>query len=783
MLDRKLLRDLWQLRGQVISIALVVASGIAAFVASLSTYDSLRWLQQSYYDSARFARVFVQLRRAPASLQARLLEIPGVAEAETSISFDVMLDLPGAVEPVVGRMVALPERGVPRLNRLALRAGNWVETRDSNQVLVSEAFANARKLKPGDQLDAVLNGKRERLHIVGIALSPEYIFTHGPGGGAEGTFGVLWIGRQRLASAFNMEGAFNRIALRLSRGASEAVVIHALDRLLEPYGSTGAHGRDEQISHQALTQEINEQKVFGTVLPSVFLGVAVFLLNVVLSRQIGVQRNQIAALKALGRPNWQIGSHYLKFVLITVAIGIVIGVAAGAYLGRLLTELYAQFFRFPQFTYRMQLWIPLVASALSLVAAAAGALHALLRVVRLPAAEAMRPPSPPSFRATLMERLGFERFYSPRARMVVRDIERRPARAVLTVFGIACAIAILISGTWWGDAIDYMLEVELRLRERQDVSLVMAEATSSSGFYDLSHLPGVLRAEADRFAAVRLRNGQYSYRTSITGLSADSQMRQLLDRKLRSVPLPDEGLVLNARLARRLGLRLGDPVLVEMLQGARTKRSVPVTGLVEEMMQMQAYMERGALNRLLGEGDAISGVRIALDGGARLAFFQAMKNTPRAAAVVELDPIIRNFRETSARNILVFTSILTVLAGTIAVGVVYNQSRIALAERAWELASLRVLGFTRSEVSGLLLAEFALELLLALPLGWLSGYWLSFGIVKLIEHETFEIPLVITAHTYAYASLVVILAGVASALLVRRRIDRLDLVGVLKARE
>lgn len=783
MLRRKLARDLWQLKGQVITIALVVAAGVSAFTASLSTYESLRWLQASYYDSARFAHVFAQVKRAPNPLAERLLDIPGVAEAATTITFDVLLDLPEVIEPMVGRMIALPAHGEPRMNRLSLMAGRWIDAPESNQVLVSETFARARGLRPGDSLHALLNGRRERLQVVGIVLSPEYILPVRVGLADEKSFGIFWIGRKRLAAAYDMEGAFNQVALRLARDASEGRVIEAVDRLLAPYGSTGAHGRDEQMSHRALTQEINEQRVFGIVLPSVFLGVAVFLLNVVLSRQIGTQRGQIAALKALGRPDWEIGLHYLQFVAVIVLLGAVLGVATGAWLGRALTQLYSQYFHFPHFEYRLAAWIPLTAIAAALVAAAAGALRALLRVVRLPPAEAMRPPSPPTFRPTVAERIGLGHLYSPAVRMIVRDMERRPARAVFTTLGVAASLAILISGTWWRDAIDYLLEIEFRMRERQHVGLQLVEVASSRALYDFRQLPGVLQAEPDRQAAVRLHAGHRSYRTSLIGLAPDAQMRPLLDARLRDVALPPEGIVLNQRLARRLHLGPGDPVRLEFLQGRRGEFTVPVAGLVDEKMGMQAYMDRAAMNRLLQEGDAISGARLRIDPLQREVLFRAVKETPRVAALVEVDPIIRNFRETTARNILVFTGVLTVLAATIAVGVVYNNARIALAERAWELASLRVLGFTRGEVSTLLLGELALEVLLALPLGWLLGYGLAYGMLAATTPEDFEIPLIISMSTYAYATLVVLAAGVASALIVRRRIDRLDLVSVLKTRE
>jgi putative ABC transport system permease protein len=783
MLNRKLLRDLWHIKTQVATIALVVASGVGGFIASLSTYDSLRNLQESYYDRARFAHVFARIKRAPMALETRIAHVPGVAEAETTLSYDVLLDLPGIVEPLTGRIIALPEAGTPRINRLSLMAGRWIDAPDSNQVLVNETFANARKLKPGNRITALLNGKQEQLEITGIVLSPEYIFPGRAGLGDETSFGIFWMGRPRLAAAYNMEGAFNQVALRLAHGASESAVLAELDRALESYGSTGSHGRSEQWSHRALTQEINEQRVFGVVLPAVFLAVAVFLLNVVLNRQIGVQRTQIAALKALGYPDTAIGMHYLKFVLIIVTLGILIGTAVGAWLGRNITDMYAAFFRFPSLDYRIETWIPLAAGGAAVSAAALGAYAALARVMRLPPAEAMRPETPAIFRATLLERLGYGDLYSTRVRMIVRDIERRPLRAGLTTLGIAAAVAILISGTWWRDAIDYLLDVEFRLRERQHVSLEFADPVSSAAIYDLARLPGVLSVEAGRDAQVRLHNGHANFRTTIFGLEPDSQMRKLLDGKLRTVALPEAGIMLNSRLARQLNLRIGDELDIQFLHGERKKVRMRVSAIIEEMMERQAYMNRDVLNRLVGEGDAVSSVRLRLDYAQRDAFFRKIKETPKIAVAVEIEPIISHFRRTSARFILVFTGILSVFASIIAVGVVYNNARIALAERAWELASLRVLGFTRAEVSRLLLSELALELLIALPLGWALGYWLSWGITQLIHTETFELPVIIEPRTYAYATLVTLAAGVVSALIVRQRIDRLDLISVLKTRE
>ena len=783
-LDRKLLRDLANMKGQAFTIALVVAAGIGAFIAQISTYDSLNWSRQTYYETSRFAHVFADVKRAPKAAERQLVELPGVADVETTVVYDVTLDIPEVTEPVIGRMIGLSDSGQPRLNQLFLRQGRLIEAGRGNEVLVSEAFAKARKLKPGDHLAAILNGKREQLRIVGIVLSPEYIFaTRGGVLPDDKGFGIFWMDRERLASAFNMEGAFNHAALRLAPGANEQAVIDALDRLLEPYGALGAHGREDQISNKILSQEINQQKTMSTVFPAIFLGVAAFLLNVVLSRQVATQRSEIAALKALGYADTAIAAHYLKLVLLIVFLGIVMGCVIGALLGYKMTSLYTDFFHFPKLAYRVQPWIPLAAAGISLIAALGGALNTMRSIMRLAPAEAMRPPSPTKFRRMLLERLGLANLLSPQARMIIRTLERRPFRTLLTSFAIACSVAIIVSGTFWGDAIDFLVSVQFNSIERGDAQVVFAEPVTGRAKYEIAHLPGVLFTESARSVPVRLRAGHLSYRTAISGLPETAELRRVLDTHQQPVLLPMEGVLLTDRLATKLNVKPGENIQLEVMEGNRIKRDVLITGVVNDMFGLSAYMDIKALNRLLGEGNAISTVAISLDPSQLNHFNARIKEIPKVATVTFKTTALQSFRETSARNILVFTTIVTAFAAAIAIGVVYNSARIALAERAWELASLRVLGFTRHEVSALLLGELGIELLLAIPFGLWLGYLLSALIVSLTHTETFAIPVIIEAKTYAYAALTTLVAGIASALIVRHRIDQLDLVSVLKTRE
>jgi putative ABC transport system permease protein len=784
-IDRKLLRDLWALKTQVISIALVIACGIGGFIASLSTHDSLKWSREHYYDTARFPHVFAFAKRAPLSLTDRIRAIPGVVEVDTRVVRDAQLSIDGVVPPMIARLIGVDFVHPPGMNRLTLKSGRWPAPDAKGEVVVNQRFLEARHLKLGARANVLMNGKLERMTIVGTALSPEYIYaTRGGGMPDDEWFGVFWIDAKMLAAAFNMEGAFNSVLLRLSSNTSSAATAEALDRILDPYGGLGAVGREDQISHKILSQEINQQRTFGLVLPSIFLLVTAFILNVVLHRQVNAQRGEIAVLKALGYEDRAIAWHYLEFASVIVLLGTVIGIGVGWRLGRAMTALYTDFFHFPVFHFRLLPWVVLTGAGAALASACGGALAAIRSVVRLRAAEALRPPAPAEFRPLLVERLGYGRLFTPAQRMLLRNLERKPVRALLTVAGIAGSVAIILAGTFWTDAVEYFIDVQFNQVQHAPVSVGFAEPLSQAARLELEHLPGVQRAEATRTIAVRLIAGHHYYRTALTGLADDASLQRILDKDLHEWRPVAGGVLLTTRLAERLGVAPGDTLVAEMLEGKRIRAKVRVTGTVRELIGMNAYMRIEELNRLAREGPVISGAGLLVERGEEPRLVEQLKQVPAAAVVIVTRSLLDTFRSTSAKNILFFTTILTAFAATIAVGVVYNNARIQLAERAWELASLRVLGFTRGEVSMLLLGELAIEIAAAIPLGFVAGYWLSWLMIALMQHgELMEFPLVILPGTYLYAGAAVAAAGVASALIVRNRIDHLDLVGVLKTRE
>ncbi len=785
-LDRKLWRDLRQLWSQVLTIALVVASGVAGFLSTFSAWDGLSWSRETYYTQARFADVFASLKRAPVSLLPRIADVPGVAQVQDGVAHGIQVFIPGVQDPIRGRLTAIDPRVPQHLNQVSLRAGHWPsETMASGrlEVLVSAAFAQARRLQPGDTLQALMNGKLQDLTVAGIALSPEFIFAGAGGSPDVHGFGVFWMHRDAVAAAWDMRGAFNQVSVRLAPGARPDEVIDALNQLLAPYGSINAHGREDQLSHRMLNSEIREQQVMGSVLPSIFLLVAAFLLHTVMTRHIGLQREQIAALKALGYDNRHIGAHYLRMVLLIVALGCVLGVALGELLGRWFTTLYTQVFLFPALQHRLRGDVLLGALGLSALVGVLATAQAIRAAVRLPPAEAMRPPAPGRYRRSWLEHTAVSAWLGPGQRMVLRHMQRHPWRSGLTVAGLASSVAIVITGSFWRDSIDLMLSTQFEQVLRGDVSLALVEATPAQVAAEALRLPGVSAVETARSVSVRLVHGHLHWRGTLQGRPSPSELQRIVDVAQQRHEASADGLLLTDRLARKLALRVGDEVLVEWQEGARSVWTLPVTGVVQEMMGLNAYIARSRLNQLLREGDVVNQLTLLVERGRETPLLQALQQHPRVAGAFSKAVMLRNVQGITARNLLIFSAVLTAFASVIAVGVVYNQARIALAERAWELASLRVLGFTQGEVSGLLLGEWLLEMLIALPLGWWGGYWLSDTIVWLIQTDEFFFAVRIRPATYAFASVCVVVAAAFSAWIVNRRIRHLDLIGVLKVRE
>lgn len=782
---RKLLRDISNMWGMVFVIALMIVCGSATYITFLSTLDSLRQSQESYYQEYYFSNVFASLKRAPNSLSSRIREIEGVNRVETRIQSGVNLEVPDFNETVTGMITSLPDEREPLLNRLYLREGRLPKPYVENEIVIGDGFAEGHGFSTGDKISAVINGKIKELTIVGIGLSPEFIFQGQPGDASADLlrFGIIWMRRAPLEAAYDMDGAFNNVVISLTRGTNEKDVITQLDQILKPHGGLGAISREDQNSHFFITEEFNQLKQIATIIPTIFILVAAFLLNVVIGRLIRTQREQIGILKAFGYSNQEIGIHYSLMVSVIVFIGLIGGIILGYDLGGRLSALYANYYRFPYLNFEINPWDVVVASLISILAAYSGVFFSVRNAVKLPPAEAMRPEQPKIYHKSLLEKLGTSALLDQPTKMILRQIGRQRVKITFGILGVAFAAALVMLGRMSNDSVKYSVEVEFRQANLFDLGVSFREDISEHAVMEIDRIPGVYYSEGYRAVPVRMISEHRKYLTVIEGHKTDMKMRQLLDTDQQAVPIPNDGLLINKKLGEILKVNPDDTVIVEFMDGSERLAQIPISGFINQYFGLSSYMNIDRLNRFLPEKRVVSGSYLAIDRQFEDAITQTLKESPYVGEIISKQRLIERFYEATAQTWLIMALFISLFAGVTAFSVVYNNARISLSERSRELASLRVLGLTRGEISYILLGELTIIVLLAIPIGFLIGWGMTYFIVWSLQTELYRIPMHITPATYTLAALVVIISAVFSGWLVRRKLNKLDLIGVLKTRE
>ena len=783
--DRKLLRDLWRIKGQAIAIGAVIGVGVLMLVMMTGLVTSLDETRRAYYERYRLADIFAPVTRAPDRLIADLAAVPGVSAAEGRVTGSALIDLPGLDLPLRARAVSLPDFGEPRLNDVYLSAGRRLDSDRSDEILLLQGFAKAHGLQPGDALSATMNGARRTFRVVGLAQSPEFLYTTAPGELApdDSRFGVIWMSRAALAAAYDMEGAFNQALLSVGRGSERAAILDAVDRILDPHGGLGAYGLEEHESNRFVSEEISGLRAMSTGVPPIFVGVAAFLLYIVVSRMVQAEREQIGLMKAFGYTNVEVGAHYFKLILVIAAGGALAGCLAGIAAGRALTGVYLEFFKFPFLVFQLDPEAFVIGFSVSVLAASAGGLIVLRGVFALTPATAMRPPAPPDYSRAGRIGRSLNRLLDQPSRMVLRRLTRQPGRMAGAVVGIAAGMALSVGMISILSGFDRTLALTFSVIDRSDVTVTFTEAMSNKTILELQRMPGVIEVEPVRIVPAVLRNGLKTYRGAINGLVTEPRLNRAVDHDVMTIPMRQEGVILATALADILDIAPGETLTVEVREGRQPVLDIPVIGIAETLLGSPAYMELGALNRALREPNRVSGAYLRVDAAQRESVYRQLKEMPTVAGVslkADARDAFQTLMDTGAGAM---RYIMAAIAAMITFGIVYNAARIAYAERARDLASLRVIGFTKGEVAFVLLGELAAVTLVALPLGALLGYYLSFGIAAGFSSDLYQIPAVFTPESYGAAALAVITAAVASGWLVKRDIDRADLISALKTRE
>lgn len=784
-LTHKLLRDLWRMKGQAIAIGAVIAMGVMLQVMMSGLVTTLETTRDAYYERYRLTDVFAPVARAPVHVVPRLAAIPGVAQAEDRVTGTALIDIPGRSAPVQAQAVSLPERGAARLNATYLSLGQTPDPARPEEILLVEGFAKAHGLVPGDSIVATLNGTRRSLRITGLAQSPEFLYIAAPGEMVpdDSRFGVIWMGRAAMAALFDMEGAFNEVLVSLTRDATKSGVIDQIDLLLEPYGGRGAYGVEDQYSNQFVSEEINGLRGSANTVPPVFLAVAAFLLYIVIGRMVQSEREEIGLLKAFGYSDGEVGAHYLRLVLVIAAGGAALGCLLGIAGGRAMVQLYLQYFKFPFLIFRLDPASFAIGVTASILAASAGGLLVLRQVFALTPAAAMQPPAPPDYSRSGRVAAGLANLLDQPTRMVLRRITRQPIRMGGAMIGIACGMAL--SGAMLSTflAFETTLDTTFSVIDRSDMTVSFAGPVSEQVLHDLRTRPGILRAEPVRYVPVILVNGRNSYQGAIQALPSGAALTRAIDTEGNAIEMRSDGLILSTALARKLDLEAGDHLQVDVREGSRPTLDLPVVAIADSFFGTPVYMELDAVNRALGQPGRISGAALDIDPARQDEITDWLKGLPMVAGVSLKSEAESAFRKVMNEGAGSSRYVMGLLAFIITYGIVYNAARIAHAERARDLASLRVIGFSRGEAAFVLLGELAVVTLVALPVGVLLGHGLSLLIMAAYSTDIYTITLGFEPRAYGNAALVVLSAALVSGVIVKRDLDRTDLVSALKTRE
>ncbi len=698
-----------------------------------------------------------------------------------------LIDVPALDVPARGQLISLDPH-VPQgstLNRLMIDQGRLPFLHADHEIVAHYNFANAVGLALGDKIMATMRGRKMELTIVGIGSSADTVYAM-PAGSVfpdEKGFGIFWANRDLLDAVYDYDGAFNSLIIDAEKGADQDALIDRLDQILDKYGSTGAYDRTDHPSDSMLDSEIEQLSTMVTVVPVLFLAVAAFLINVIMARLISLEREQIGLFKAFGMKTRKIALHYLSFALLITLLGALLGSGLGALASNLLAEMYKIAFRFPYMLQQNDTASLVTAILISSTAAIAGAFLTVRRVAALEPAEAMAPEPPASYRPSLLERMGLTRSWREPARMILRNITRRPMRAFVSIFGISLGVAIVVLGNYFNAAAATLLDTYFYRNQTQDLTITLVEARPGTALHGLESVEGILRVEGSSAASVKLRNGVVEERTGIVARDTQTHLSQLLDDDRQPVTLPDTGIVLARSLAEKLHVDVGDVVTVEMLTGKRYVREVPVTAIVRLYVGQGAYMSLEAFGRLTGEMGRMQQFEAKIDPDELAPLVRDLLDLPMVQSVATRLSAFDSFGEMMDRSMLIMSGMFSIFAMLIAGGVVYNSARIALSEQARELASLRVLGYTVQEAGFILIGQLAVLTILSFLPGAVLGYYFCYGMSQAMQNDLMRMPFVFEGSSVILGILVVSIAAAGSAFLVGRRVAHLDLVAVLKSRE
>ena len=794
VLAKKMFRDLIEHWPQFLAITLVILSGITALATSRGSVKSLKASRDSYYGRYGMADLWIYVEKAPDSAVRKFGKLDGISRLRGRIVFDVPVDIAEGEETITGRIVSMPNpRNIsgesPRTGLLDIHIekGSYFTSSKEAQVIINAMFAEARALEVGSEFQVTLNDSKESLKVVGIARSPEYIYTIQSAQDFfpnPKNFGILWVPRDFAEQALDFQGASNNIIAALDEDADATGLMHKAEKIFSAYGYMWALERDDNISHRMVTDEITGNEASANIMPSIFLGVAAVVIMIMLSRLVKNQRTEVGTMMALGYSRFRLVLHYLSFSMVVGIAGTTGGLALGYYLAGLVAGLYRQFYSFPELIVKADPDVILIGFAFGMSFSLVGGLVAIRSLLQLTPAAALHQKPPTMGKRIILERIGFIwRIVPFRWKMIARNLGRHKIRASFLVLGIVLSTMILLLGFMTFDALDYLIEHQFKRIQKEDVRINFSDEKTTQSCWELEHLSHVHDSEPILEVPVELRKGWRKKSLAITGLRRGSKMRKVIDLERGQVEVPENGIMIGKRVSEILSVKLGDVLEVKPLIGRKKGKRVFVTGIVEGYFGLTAFMEIGSLSRLLGEREVANGALLAIERGSVKNLEKTVKDYPAVASILSKSRQINAFEETIQSSMYISTITLLIFAGLISFSVIFTMTTVSISERQREFASLKVIGLSTSEVAGIVFNENLFIALIGIGLGIPAGMLAGKLVFSFYNTDLYRFPAIIYPFSIFIAAVVAFVFVLVANWFSYKKIEKLDMVQVLKTRE
>ena len=790
VLHKKIRRDIRQSLGVLLTVIAIIAVGAGSFIALRSAQRILETSKFAYYRNYHFGDFWIDLKKAPLPAVEKIADLPGVARVEPRIVFDVILDLPHVTQPLTGRLVSAPTDGFEdTINGICLVRGSGFSDDREEEIIISEAFAQAHKLDPGDRIGLILNRKQQSFIIAGTAISPEYVYMVRGGGDITPDpehFGVLYAKRAYVEEILDFKDACNQITGLLApdfRGNTDEL-LDRMERILEPYGVFSAIPRSLQASNRFLSDEINGLAATAAILPTIFLLVAALVLNILMNRLAERQRTVIGTLKALGYSNRQVLVHFLTFGIAIGIVGGLAGIGVGISMASGMIELYKTFFQFPNFVFNVYPDLLLIGTSISLLFAVGGTAKGVWSVLKLHPAEAMRQKPPERGGAIFLEKIPYLwRRLSFRSHMALRSLFRHPPRTLTGVIASALSSAIIFLTLVMYDSTYFLVDFQFTHIAHSDADISMRDERNLQALLEARSLPGVDYAEPTLAVVCDLQHQWRSRRISIVGLSENHRLITPMQKNLDPIEIPDEGLVMSQKLAEILGVTVGDQLRLTPVRGRRNEIQVTLAGISDSYFGLDCYADQQYLSRLVGEAAAVNSVQLTVDKSKTDRLYRKIKTLPNAQGLTVRADALHNIEKTLTETLSSTLGISFLFAGIIAFGSMLNGSMIEIGDRLREISTFRVLGYSSSKISGIFLRQnltiYVLGLILAFPL----GYGLSLLSAQAYNTELFRMPIVVRPTSIIFTIILTLFFVLFAQFFVYRTIGRLDWLEGTKVKE